>query len=177
MGFGASTTVGNVSVDMVQADVAAIIAGIAGETPQTLADLESLLTTIDADTGNLGSINSLCSQIRTRLGSTYDGYALADYFDSTNAYEPLYYSGISIAALLSDIEDDTDYLYSSMAGYGVADELYYYLYDSSNYRGLIDYFNTSNMYEPLFYGGYSLGYMIYQLFMCISGGRLLVTTT
>ena len=39
MGFGASTTVGNVSVDLVQADVAAIIAGIANG--KTLADLHT----------------------------------------------------------------------------------------------------------------------------------------
>jgi len=197
MGFGASTTVGNVSVDMVQADVDAIIAGIAdgktlSDVEQLLASVDSeldainaLLTTIDGDTSYLSSIDADLDY----LYSSSAGKGVADLLWNSSASasvaDLLHDGTYSAAYLLSQIESDTmylsgidmdtGYLYSSSAGYGVADELYYYLYDSSNFRGLIDYFNTSNQYEPLFYSGYSLGYMIYQLYSCISGGRLLVT--
>ena len=63
MGFGASTSVGNVSVDMVQADVDALIAGIADG--KTLADLDDVLDSIYGinsqiswDTGYLGYLYS-----------------------------------------------------------------------------------------------------------------------
>jgi hypothetical protein len=63
MGFGASTTVGNVAVDLVQADVDSLITGIANG--KTLADLDDVLDSIyginsqiSTDTGYLGYLYS-----------------------------------------------------------------------------------------------------------------------
>lgn len=201
MGFGASTTVGNVSVDMVQADVDALIAGIAdgktlSDVEQLIASVDSeldainlLLTSIDADTSFLSGIDSdtgylysssAAKGVADLLWNTSASASVADMLHD-GTYSAGYYLGqiysyeSSNNSYLSGIDSDTYYLYSSSAGYGVADELYQYLYDSSNFRGLIDYFNTSNQYEPLFYSGQSLARMIYDLWSCISGGRLLVT--
>ena len=171
MGFGASTSVGNVSVDMVQADVDAIIAGIADG--QSLADLDSVLD-------NIYGVNSQISMDTGYLGylySTSGGYGVADLLWNSSAFmsvsDMLYDSStsLSVAQLLGNISwghpyqisYNTSRLYSSSAGYGVADQLYYYLYDSSNYRGLIDYFKSGNGYEPFFYSGYSIASMLYAI--------------
>jgi len=66
MGFGASTIVGNLMVDLVQADVDGIVNGIGGN-----ADLNDL----DQDLGSiLGQLN------KSSYGALYDGsYGVADY--------------------------------------------------------------------------------------------------
>jgi hypothetical protein len=171
MGFGASTTVGNVAVDLVQADVDSLITGIANG--KTLADLDDVLD----------SIYGINSQISTDTGylgylySTSAGYGVADLLYNSSAFmsvsDMLYDSStsLSVAQLLGnvswghpyEISYNTSRLYSSTAGYGVADQLYYYLYDTSNYRGLIDYFKSGNGYEPFFYSGYSIASMLYAI--------------
>ena len=218
MGFGASTSVGNVSVDMVQADVDAIIAGIADG--QTLSDLDSVLdniygvnSQISMDTGYLGYLYSTSAgygvadllyttsgwmsvadllydssnyySVAQLLGgapvghlySSSAGYGVADLLYNSSAFMSvgdMLYDGstsLSVAQLLGnaswghpyEISYNSSYLYSSTAGYGVADQLYYYLYDSSNYRGLIDYFKSGNGYEPFFYSGYSIASMLYAI--------------
>jgi hypothetical protein len=152
MGFGASTTVGNVAVDLVQADVDAIIAGIAGATPKTLADIQD-------DTSYLYSSSA--------------GSGVADL---------LQYSGAGAGYLLYNMESNVssylsylstlDYLYSSSAGYGVADELYYYLFDSSNYRPWLqsacELLNGYDSSSPLFSNGYSAAYWLEQIYTILS---------
>ena len=109
MGFGASTTVGNVAVDLVQADVDGIIAGIANG--KALADIDTTLATIDGVLDNI-------------LFDTADLQYLYSSSASAGVADLLQYSGYSAGYYLSNIDSDLDYLYSSSAGYGVADLLY-----------------------------------------------------
>ena len=147
MGFGASTTVGNVAVDLVQTDVNSIIAGIAGATPKTLADIQDDTSYLYSSSAGYGVADLLYSSNYSSAADLLDNidYNTYDIYNETSNY--LYY--------LSDIYSDTsnylyylDYLYSSSAGYGVADLLYNYLYYSGYSAGNLLYeieANTSDM--------------------------------
>ena len=78
--------------------------------------------------------------------------------------------------------------YGSSSGYGIADSLYNssfggtvadMLYSSSASKSVADMLYNSSASESvadmLYYSGYSLAYMMYELYMCISGGRLLTS--
>jgi len=152
MGFGASTEVGNVSVDMVQADVDAIIAGIAGATPKTLSDIQD-------DTSYLYS------------SSAGSGVADLLQYNASGAGYLLYSMESDVSSYLSYLSS-LDYIYSSSAGYGVADELYYYLYDSSNYKPWLqtvcELLNGYDSYSPFFSNGYSAAYWLEQIYTILS---------
>jgi hypothetical protein len=152
MGFGASTTVGNVAVDLVQADVDGIIAGIAGVTPKTLADIQD-------DTSYLYS------------SSAGDGVADLMQYGGTSAGYLLYNMESNVSSYLSYLSI-LDYLYSSSAGYGVADELYYYLYDSSNYipwlQTISELLNGYDSSSVLISNGYTAAYLLEQIYMILS---------
>jgi len=157
MGFGASTTVGNVSVDLVQADVDGIIAGIANG--KTLANVDDTLTIIDSvldnilfDTADLQYLYSSSASAGVADLLQYSGYSAGYYLqnieDDTSYLSSIYSNTSSTASntgsmlsYLSAIDSNTDYLYSPSAGYGVADLLYNYLY----------------------YSGYSAGYLLYEI--------------
>ena len=77
--------------------------------------------------------------------------------------------------------------YGSSSGYGIADSLYNssasktvadLLYNSSGGSVADLLYNSSaseSVADMLYYSGYSLAYMMYELYMCISGGRLLTS--
>jgi len=74
--------------------------------------------------------------------------------------------------------------YSSSSGYGIADSLYNssggtvadMLYDSSAGSVASQLYNAfSGGYAPFWYYGYSLAYMMYELYSCVSSGRLMTS--
>ena len=163
MGFGASTTVGNVAVDLVQTDVDAIIAGIANG--KTLAGIDTTLTTIDGvldsillDTDDLQYLYSSSASSGVADLLQYSGYSAGYYLQNIEG-DTSYLS--SMSSYLSSIDSNTNYLYSSSAGYGVADLLYNYLYYSGYSAVNLLYeieANTSDMTDIQYLYSSSSGY-------------------
>ena len=132
MGFGASTIVGNMMVDLVQTDVDGIVDGIAGSgTPKTLADIDALMYSPSASAGVADLLYSASAGYGVADLLQYSGssagyllYNMESYLSSIQS-DTGYLSSIqSDTGYLSSIQSDTSYLYSSSAGYGVADLMY-----------------------------------------------------
>ena len=142
MGFGASTIVGNMMVDLVQTDVDGIVDGIAGSgTPKTLADIDALMYSPSASAGVADLLYSASAGYGVADLLQYSGssagyllYNMESYLSSIQSdtgylssiqSDTSYLSSIqSDTSYLSSIQSDTSYLYSSSAGYGVADLMY-----------------------------------------------------
>ncbi len=112
-----------VNVDLATVDVDAIVDGIAGSSPSTLADLDDALNYSGYGVAyhayntasNTSSTASNTSNISAALYSG-NGYALQDYFYSSNDYEPFFYNGSSLAYLLYNIDSYMSTLYGCVSG-------------------------------------------------------------
>ena len=122
-----------------------------GGTPQA-PDILAALTSMDADTATLAAAVS-GNEMQVDLANVSLSYDGAFYNSS---------SGYGIADLLYDSSGGSvaNMLYDSSGG-SLAYMVYSRLCDSS--------------YEPFWYSGYSLSYMMYELYNCISGGRLMTS--
>ena len=131
MGFGASTIVGNLMVDLVQTDVDGIVDGIAGGAPKTLADLDVDLFGIDAlvTAGNvdLASIVSNTNSLASELASISSNTDYQLQIAGNTAY--LQYGGTGAAEYLKEIAEDI----ANIDGY------IYYLSGIEYYTSNIDY--------------------------------------
>ena len=125
------------------------------------------------------ALESMDTDTAVLAGAISGGQMQVDIAGMSLSYDGAFYgssSGYGIADSLYDSSGGTvaDMLYNSSASKTVAD----LLYSSSGAAGLGDMFYdrlASGSYEPFWYSGYSLAYMTYALYSCISGGRLLTS--
>ena len=99
----------------------------------------------------LSALETIETAMDNVSGAVSSGYMQVDLVSNSLSYDGAFYdssNGYGIA----------DLLYDSNGGYSVAEIMYQAFQDSS--------------YEPFYYSGYSLAYMMYELYSCISGGRL-----
>jgi len=141
MGFGASTIVGNLMVDLVQADVDGIVDGIAGGSGGN-ADLYDL-------NQNLASIRDQLNG--SASGNLHDGgYSLVDYLSGGSYNGPLYQMEQYLSGSYSGPLYDGNY------------NLIQYL-SGTSYNGPLyqmEQYISGNYYGPFYDGSYNLvGYL------------------
>ena len=202
MGYG-GTAHATVDVDLVQADVDAIIDGIAGQSGSdaTLGDLEDYLSGSASGPLHDGSsgvvdwlyyIESDTYSIQDYISGSYSG-PLTDMVDylSGSSYGPLthvedYLSG-SYSGPLTDMTSDLDSIESEISGYlYYLSDISYYLYNSSYGYSVAEMLyegNASMTIAELLYDGSNtyksaaeiLGDIYDLLNGVISGGRVLTS--